>query len=97
MTNVSATLAQRGNRYGTIENNATLTQTLMDEVLVAAMRSGQVLTPVHKECLHMILHKVSRMVCGDQFYEDNPHDIAGYATLLEAFINSENSKEGAPE
>lgn len=92
MTNVTDTLGQRGSRYGRMDRNALLTQTLMDEVAVAAIRSGQVLTPMHKECLHMIMGKVSRMVCGDQFYADNPHDIAGYATLLEEYINDINAE-----
>jgi len=93
MTNVTDTLGQRGSRYGKMERNAVLTQTLMDEVEVAAIQSGQVLTPMHKECLHMIMGKVSRMVCGDQFYADNPHDIAGYATLLEEYIYKTHVEE----
>ena len=38
----------------------------------------------------MIFHKVSRLVCGDHWYADNAHDIAGYATLLEEYINQAN-------
>ena len=92
MTNVTDTLVQRGNRYGSMEDNALLTQTLMFSVLAGARDSGHVLTPMHKECLHMIMHKVSRMVCGDPLYADNPHDIAGYASLLEEYINELNAE-----
>tara|TARA_B110000858_G_scaffold198522_1_gene266170 strand:- start:9742 stop:9975 length:234 start_codon:yes stop_codon:yes gene_type:complete len=74
-------------------DNALLTQILMREIQVAAAKSGNVLTPMHTECLHMIMGKVSRMTVGDQFYADNPHDIAGYATLLEAYINDFNTEE----
>ncbi len=85
-TDIDKTLAQRGNRYGDMEAVATLTQTLMGAVLAAADDAGQELSPVHKECLHMIFLKVSRMVVGDQWYADNPHDICGYAKLLEDYI-----------
>jgi len=91
---VDKTLEERGNRYGTIENTAKLTQALMDEVLDADVLTGASLTPVHRECLHMIMHKVARMACGDAFYKDNPHDIAGYATLLEGYIRDCNGEEG---
>lgn len=93
MSNVSDTLVQRGNRYGDMEANANLTQALMDAVLAAADDARQELSPVHKECLHMIFHKVSRMVVGDQWYADNPHDICGYAKLIETYIE-ETISEG---
>jgi len=92
MSNVGETLVQRTNRYGSMEDNALLTQTLMGTVMASARDRGHVLTPMHKECLHMIMHKVARMVCGDPLYADNPHDIAGYATLLEKYINEINAE-----
>ena len=93
MTDVSATVKQRGSRYGSMATNAALTQALMAEVLTAARESGAVLTPMHRECIHMIMIKVTRMVCGDPLYADSPHDIAGYATLLEDYINELNGRE----
>jgi hypothetical protein len=83
MSDVKNTLAQRGNRYGGIEENAELTQHMMDSIIEYQHK----LSPVHKECLHMIFHKISRMVVGDPNYADNAHDIAGYAKLLEDYIN----------
>ena len=80
---VDNTLKQRGNRYGTFENNARLTQALMDVVDELGQND---LSPVHREMVHMTFHKIARMCCGDQWYEDNPHDIAGYAKLLEDHI-----------
>ena len=90
MDDITATLAQRGNRYGTFEDNARLTQALMATALGAAKSE---LSNMHKEALHMIFHKVARMCSGDQWYADNPHDIAGYATLLEEYINEVNNNE----
>ena len=87
---VTATLAERGNRYGTFEDNARLTQALMNTALGAAKSD---LSHMHKEAMHMIFHKIARMCSGDQWYADNPHDIAGYATLLEEYINEVNNAE----
>ena len=51
------------------------------------------LSPMHREAMHMIFHKIARMCSGDSYYADNPHDIAGYATLLEEYINEVNDDE----
>ena len=87
---INTTLAQRGSRYGTFEDNARLTQALMNTALGASQTE---LSLMHKEALHMIFHKIARMCSGDQWYADNPHDIAGYATLLEEYINEVNDAE----
>ena len=85
--NVEQTVEQRGSRYGSMEDNAILTQALMDCVNMQQHK----LTAVHLECIHMIFHKISRMTIGDPMYADNAHDIAGYATLLEQYINEQNN------
>jgi hypothetical protein len=78
------TLTERGCRYGSFEDNAIVTSGLMD-VIEQAPRYND-LSPVHVEALHMIFHKISRMVCGDPDYSDNAHDIIGYATKLEEYL-----------
>tara|TARA_R110000744_G_C19346984_1_gene559994 strand:+ start:603 stop:896 length:294 start_codon:yes stop_codon:yes gene_type:complete len=93
MRDIENTVKERGNRYGSMVDNANLTQALMTEINLAAAHAGQTLSPTHKECLHMIVHKISRMVIGDQWYSDNPHDISGYAKLLEDYIE-ETMDEG---
>ena len=60
---VTETLANRSCKYGTIESNSKITQELM-RVLIKGENYGQ-LTDTHIECLHMIFHKISRMVNGD--------------------------------
>jgi hypothetical protein len=85
-SNIQSTVEQRGNKYGSIEENSIMTQALMD-VITSNTFKGK-LSDVHKECLHMIFHKISRMCIGDPYYADNAHDIAGYATLLEQYIES---------
>lgn len=93
MTNdIDKTLAERGSRYGTFEGNAKTTQALITAICQAP--SASKLTDMHLECLHMIFHKVARMVNGDPFYVDNVHDIIGYAKGLEDYlIKLEREKE----
>jgi hypothetical protein len=81
---IDKTLEERGGRYGTIQDNANLCQGAV--AIFALHPKWDTLSTVHKECIHMILHKISRMVSGDAWYSDNPHDIAGYAKLLEDYI-----------
>lgn len=83
MSDIKNTLSERSSRYGPAEDNAKVTQALMDIILSAP--SASELTPMHKESLHMICHKIARISCGDVWYPDNAHDIAGYAKLLEEF------------
>jgi hypothetical protein len=84
MSAIENTLAQRGSRYGTIEDNSELCQGMLD--VLKGHDGWDQLSQTHRECLHMVLHKISRMISGDCWYDDNPHDIAGYATLLEQYI-----------
>jgi hypothetical protein len=82
------TLAARKSRYGDFTDHARVTQALKD-ICRNAPSWGQ-MTPVQREGLEMIMHKVGRMLCGDPNYADTPHDIAGYARLIE-----ERCKESA--
>lgn len=88
MSNIKSTLKQRGSRYGSFEDNARITQAL-NKVLETAPNFDQ-LKDEHKEAYHMIFHKIARSVCGDPMYVDNIHDIVGYATLLEKFLDKVN-------
>ena len=81
---VQSTLQERGSRYGTFSDNAKTTQALMVVLMEGA--TAETLKPQHLEALHMICHKMARIVNGDTMWADNAHDIAGYAVLLEEWI-----------
>jgi len=81
---INETLKERGNCYGTFENNCNITQALCNVLKTAP--SYKQLTDNHIETYHMIFHKIARSVCGDPMYIDNIHDIIGYATLLEEYL-----------
>jgi hypothetical protein len=72
-------LKERGERYGTFSMNATLSQSLKNTM--AGHDNWHLLAPHHKEALHMIVHKIARILNGDPNYADSWHDIAGFAML----------------
>lgn len=81
---ITATLAQRGERYGEFTNFASICQQLKN---VAHNAPNWATIPDDcREAVDMILHKVSRVLNGDPNYADNWHDIQGYAKLVETRI-----------
>lgn len=79
--NIQNTLQQRGSKYGEFKDNARTTQTAYENLLKIANDNNTYLLPTDKEAMHMVLHKLSRVVCGHGFVKDNWHDISGYAEL----------------
>jgi hypothetical protein len=84
MTDVSTTLSERGGRYGAFINHATIAQGLQ-KVLFAAPNWSK-LDPDMRQALCVICDKMARILNGDPYYEDNWHDIQGYARLVEKRI-----------
>lgn len=87
MADLGATLAERGNRYGDFTTHALITQRLKEAMQQFAPtgqdRPWDKLSPIHREALEMIAHKIGRILNGDPNYADSWHDIAGYAKLVE--------------
>lgn len=77
-------LTERGSIYGAFEDNARITQAMY----IAAMTGTNVdiLAHAHREAIHMILHKISRIVNGNPNHVDSWDDIAGYAKLVSNYI-----------
>ena len=88
------TLIARAGDYGAFSENARITQTMV--AVFAAQRGYNELDCPSREALHMITHKLARIVSGamtmsDDAVEDTLLDIAGYALLW----NSYRAKEDA--
>lgn len=82
---ISATLQERGNRYGPFDGHAAITQNLkrvMAGVVFGCPTNWEKLTHDQKEALEMIAHKIGRILNGDPNYDDSWIDIAGYAKLV---------------
>lgn len=76
MSDVKETLEERGKRYGAFKDNAWLAQELKSHIPSGKLNHWQ------GEAMEMIMHKISRILCGDSNYADSWRDIAGYASLV---------------
>jgi hypothetical protein len=94
MNDVSATLAERGGRYGAFEDHAKIAQGLQ-EVLHDAPNWSK-LDADMRQALCVICDKMARILNGDPYYEDNWHDITGYATLVERRVLELKKKTEKP-
>lgn len=80
MTDINATLAERGGRYGTFENQARICQNI--KRAFADSPNWEALADDQRECLDMLANKVGRILNGDPNYHDSWHDIIGYTKLV---------------
>ena len=84
---VTATLTERGKRYGAFTGHAEIAQQLKAVMRSYEAKRGCDLSPDQREALEMIAHKIARILNGDPDYADSWHDIAGYAQLVADRLN----------
>lgn len=77
---VTATLAERGARYGAFAEHSRIAQGLKD--VMRAELGWKCLDNDMKEALEMVQHKVARILNGDPRHQDSWVDIAGYSRLV---------------
>lgn len=94
MTDVKATLTERGDRYGSFEGHAEISQALKHLIWGFVAKRGKQLKPDQAEALDMIAHKIARILNGDPNYIDNWVDIAGYSILVSDRLE-ENQQDNA--
>jgi len=87
-TNIADVLAERGSRYGEFKRHAQITMALKDVI----ERYGDSLDDTQTEALHMIAHKIGRILNGDPTYVDSWVDIAGYAKLVADQLEKDAAK-----
>lgn len=73
-------LNERGKTHGDFIENGQIMQALKNVAQTGSR--WKELEPYQKEAIHMILHKVGRIVCGKPNFKDHWDDIAGYAKLV---------------
>ena len=86
-SSLGGTLKTRGSRYGDFKDNARLTSDFMATIRQADAESNNMMDYVQEEALQIICQKIARICNGDPTYNDNWHDIAGYATLIDNYLN----------
>jgi len=74
-----ALLVERQKTHGSFTDNARVMQALKRTMEAEAGWAG--LSDRHKEALHMVVHKIGRILSGNPLTHDHWDDIAGYAKL----------------
>jgi len=92
---LSDTLAERGKRYGEFKGHAEITMDIKRIITNACADRHQVLWDDQTEALHMIAHKIGRILNGDPNYADSWIDIAGYAQLVADRLTSAQGADQA--
>lgn len=101
---VEETLKERGNNYGSFHTQANLSQTLnaiinnhYASVHPTVDGKPTAMPNFMAEAMHMICHKIARIVNGNPLYVDSWHDIAGYATLIVDILEKANKQQEQQE
>jgi hypothetical protein len=84
---ITATLDERGKRYGDFMGHAQIAMALKAEINGAIESRQKLMADDQLEALDMICHKIGRIINGDPNYADSWHDIAGYAQLVADRLN----------
>lgn len=93
-TDLKEVLQERGSNYGPWDRHAATAQQLM-HIIDLGLTANR-LTHSQRESLHMICHKIGRIVNGNAIFKDSWVDIAGYAQLIVNQIEEqENGKSNA--
>ena len=79
MSDIDKILAERAKTHGDYTEHANCTQELMR--VLQAHRNWNILSDDQKETLHMIAHKMGRVVTGNPDIADHWDDMAGYSKL----------------
>lgn len=93
MSNIDATLEERGSRYGEFGDHALVTQNIKRSMYDT--RNWPELDDDKAECLEMVAHKIGRILNGDSDYVDSWTDIIGYVRLVEKRLIAEQAKKEA--
>lgn len=84
---IENTLEERGARYGKFIDHAGYAQSIQD--ICRSSPNWDAMRQDVRQCLIVISDKLARILNGDSEYEDNWHDLQGYARLVEKRIQDE--------
>lgn len=84
---INKTIEQRASQYGKFVDTAGVAQGLKNVLRYQLRIRQKHLESDQQEALEMILHKIARIINGNENNVDSWHDIAGYAKLVEDRLN----------
>ncbi|GCE65734.1 hypothetical protein OMCYN_01680 [cyanobiont of Ornithocercus magnificus] len=90
-TDIDKTLKDRGALYGPFVGHARIVRDLMKVIRLELEHSENYLEADQEEALHMIFHKIARIVNGNPNHIDSWHDIVGYAKLVEDILRDKQN------
>lgn len=93
---ISDIIEARDSKYGDFADQSVISQEIQNAIVKGFMMRGDGMNlndipPYMLEVLTMLSTKLSRIVNGDPFYEDNWLDIMGYAQLVVNQLNKEKT------
>lgn len=94
MTDIKTTLHNRGATYGSFSEHARITQAFKIMLEEELTDKEKVLPDYQQEALHMVFHKLGRVVNGDHMYIDSWRDMVGYLQLV---VDIMETTEGATD
>lgn len=93
-TELEQTIAQRRGRYGPLIESGEVAMKLED--YLRSLPGWERLAYDQREALAMVMHKISRIMCGDPDYDDSWIDIAGYAQNVVNRLRAEQADKSGP-
>src|SRR5689334_2500450 len=87
MAEVGEIVEERQKTHGPYRVHASCAQVLLDDMM--SFKGWDQLTHEMKETLHMIAHKIGRILAGDPRVMDHWDDIAGYAKLVSRSLETQ--------
>jgi hypothetical protein len=83
-TGVDKLLNERQSSHGDYEEGAAVSQAMLDIAMSGSSYPN--CSPAMRESIHMIIHKLHRIVTGNPATKDHWDDIAGYARLISRIL-----------
>lgn len=93
-TELEQTIAQRRGRYGPLIESGEVAMRLED--YLRSLPGWERLAYDQREALAMVMHKISRIMCGDPDYDDSWIDIAGYVQNVVNRLRAEQADKSGP-
>lgn len=90
MNDINEILNQRESTHGSFSDNSRTSQLIKEEMKQG--RNWRKMDDTMKEALHMIAHKIGRILAGDPALVDHWADISGYSKLVADELTATQSK-----
>lgn len=80
MKTIVETLKERNTTHGEFRDNSAASQSF--KKILRSHQNWEKLAPYKKEGLEMMMHKIGRILEGNENYQDHWDDLVGYAKLM---------------